>query len=308
MAGSSILLRRGARGLSAALAAAGVVAVLLDPAPGLAQLEPRVPGPVEQVELELVLAVDTSSSVSPSEFDLQMRGYAQAFRDPSVIAAIAANGPSGIAVSMFQWSDNRRQEVAIDWTQLTDEESVIGFAEVIDTTPRFLDGGGTAIGGAIAFGLAELERNSFEGRRRIIDISGDGRANQGAQPDSLRDLAVLQGVTVNGLAILNEDASVGDYYRNNVIGGEGAFVITANDYAAFAEAILEKLIREIGSVPVAHAPGPLDGHPADGHPTDGHPGDGQLAEGRPSDGRSSDGHPAFGPAPRQLQSAAGGEE
>src|SRR3546814_2614986 len=72
----------------------------------------------------------------------------------------------------------------------------------------------------------------------------------------LRDLAVLQGVTVNGLAILNEDSSVATYYRNNVIGGQGAFVITANDYESFAQAILEKLIKEIGGVPVVEAPRP----------------------------------------------------
>lgn len=219
--------------------------------PALAQLEPIVPGPTEAVELELVLAVDTSSSVSPEEFDLQMRGFASAFRDPTVIAAIGATGAGGIVVAMIQWSDNRRQEVAVDWQHLTDEASVAAFADAIDGTPRFLDGGGTAIGGAIEFALAQINRNAYEGRRKVIDISGDGRANQGASPDGLRDLAVLQGVTVNGLAILNEDASVAGYYKNNVIGGEGAFVITANDYESFQQAILEKLIKEIGGVPIA---------------------------------------------------------
>jgi len=250
MVGSCSSLRLRGRGLAAGLAAA----LLLTADPGFAQFEPIVPGPSEAVELELVLAVDTSSSVSPEEFDLQMRGFATAFRDPSVIAAISATGGSGIAVSMIQWSDNRRQEVAVDWQLLSDEDSVADFATAIDGTPRFLDGGGTAIGGAIEFSLAELERNGFDGRRKVIDISGDGRANQGASPDSLRDVAVLQGVTINGLAILNEDASVAGYYRNNVIGGEGAFVITANDYQSFALAILEKLIKEIGGVPIAALP------------------------------------------------------
>lgn len=231
---------------------AGVaLAALLAAGPAQAQLEPIVPGPTEAIELELVLAVDTSSSVSPEEFDLQMRGFAGAFRDPTVIAAIAATGGSGIAVAMIQWSDNRRQEVAVDWQRLSDEASVTAFADAVDGTPRFLDGGGTAIGGAIDFALSQINKNAFDGRRKVIDISGDGRANQGASPDGLRDLAVLQGVTVNGLAILNEDSSVAGYYRNNVIGGEGAFVITANDYESFHQAILEKLIKEIGGVPVA---------------------------------------------------------
>src|SRR3546814_10234729 len=177
----------------------------------------------------LVLAVDTSSSVSPQEFDLQMRGFAGAFREPAVIAAIVATGRSGIAVSMIQWSDNRRQKVAVDWQLLTNEDNVAELATAIDHTHRFHDGGGTANGGAIEYGVAELGRNGFEGRRRVIDISGDGSANQGASPDGLRDMAVLQGITINGLAILNEDSSVADYYRKNVIGGEGAFVMTAND-------------------------------------------------------------------------------
>src|SRR3546814_723188 len=172
-----------------------------------------------------------------------MGGFAGAFREPSVIAAIAATGGSGIAVSMIQWSDNRRQEVAVDWQVLTDEDSVADFATAIDNTPRFLDGGGTAIGGAIEFSLAELSRNGYDGRRKVIDISGDGRANQGASPDGLRDLAVLQGVTVNGLAILNEDSSVATYYRNNVIGGQGAFVITAN---ASASRTVERRFRKEG--------------------------------------------------------------
>lgn len=219
-----------------------------------AQLEPYNPGPGEPVTLELVLAVDVSSSVSVEEFDLQMKGFADAFRDPSVISAISASGPNGVAVAMIQWSDNRRQQVAVDWARLTDESTIEAFAVEIDQTPRFLDGGGTAIGGAIAFALSQLDRNGYEGTRQVIDISGDGRANQGAQPESLRDVAILQGVTINGLAILNEDSHVAAYYRNSVIGGPGAFVMTANDYEAFAQAIIQKLVKEIGAVPVVEAP------------------------------------------------------
>lgn len=226
------------------------------------------------VDLELVLAVDASSSVSAEEFDLQMRGFADAFRDPAVAAAIRATGELGVAIAMIQWSDNRRQHVAIDWQHLTTAQSAERYADLIDTTPRYLDGGGTAIGGAIEFGVRLIERNGFEGVRKVIDISGDGRANQGAQPAKIRDLAVLQGVTINGLAILNEDSSVDAYYRSSVIGGTGAFVMTANNYEDFAAAMLEKLIKEIGAVPVADGP-PNPGIP-EGAPTA--PGDTQLAE------------------------------
>ena len=206
------------------------------------------------VDLELVLAVDASSSVSAEEFDLQMRGFADAFRHPAVAAAIRATGDLGIAVAMIQWSDNRRQHMAIDWRHFSSADSTEAFAGLIDATPRFLDGGGTAIGGAIEFSARAIERNAYQGVRRVIDISGDGRANQGAQPSKLRDLAVLQGITINGLAILNEDSSVDSYYYSSVIGGTGAFVMTANNYEDFAVAMLEKLIKEIGAVPIAEAP------------------------------------------------------
>ncbi len=208
------------------------------------------------MDLELVLAVDTSSSVSPHEFDLQMRGFAEAFRNPAVIHAIRAAGDLGVAVTLIQWSDNLNQVVAVDWTLVRDQESAHTFSQQIDRAPRFLVGGSTAIGGALKFALRQLERNGYQGRRQVIDVSGDGRTNQGVQPDDIRDLAVDQGITVNGLAILNEDAYVDRYYLSSVIGGTGAFVMSAADYRDFASAILEKLIKEIVGVPIAARPPP----------------------------------------------------
>lgn len=206
------------------------------------------------VDLELVLAVDASSSVSAEEFDLQMQGLAEAFRDPRVLQAIRASGDLGLAVSLIQWSDSRKQYVAVDWTLVTDAAAAGAFAEEVAETPRFLIGGGTAIGSALRFAVRQLETNDFRGRRRVIDVSGDGRANQGADPADLRDDAVALGITINGLAILNEDQAVADYYRRFVIGGTGAFVMTANDYESYALAILTKLIKEIAGTPIAARP------------------------------------------------------
>ncbi len=203
------------------------------------------------VDLELVLAVDSSSSVTAEEFDLQMEGIAKAFRHSAVVAAIEAAGDLGVAVSLVQWSDNRRQFLAIDWMHLTDAESAEAFAEEIDATPRFVIGGGTAIGGAMSFSTRLIERNDYAGRRKVVDISGDGRANQGNQPEDERDKAVAAGFTINGLAILNEDFLVDRYYLYNVIGGTGAFLVTADDFQDFQEAILRKLIQEISGVPLA---------------------------------------------------------
>ncbi len=225
------------------------------------------------VDLELVLAVDTSSSVSPGEFNLQMQGLAEAFRSPDVQSAIAAAGDLGIAVAMVQWSDNRKQTVAIDWQMVEDPASAEAFAREIDNTPRFLIGGGTAIGGAVNFAARQFQINAFDGRRKVIDVSGDGRTNQGANPERARDDAVAQGITINGLAILNEDALVDRHYLAYVIGGTGSFVMQADDYADFARAIVEKLIKEIAGAPIAALPpGGGPAAPADG------PGAQQAAE------------------------------
>jgi hypothetical protein len=206
------------------------------------------------VDLELVLAVDASSSVSAAEFDLQMRGLSEAFRHPGVIGAIRSAGDLGIAVSLVQWSDNRKQTVAVDWLAVSDEASALALSAEIESTPRFLVGGGTAIGGALQFSIRQFDRNNFTGRRKVIDLSGDGRTNQGSQPSKMRDLAVAAGITVNGLAIMNEDQYVANYYRYNVIGGTGSFVMSADDYQDFGRAILHKLIKEIAGAPVAARP------------------------------------------------------
>ena len=209
---------------------------------------------VRPVDLELLLAVDVSSSVDREEYDLQMRGLSEAFRHPAVQDAVLAAGHLGIAVAVVQWSDSNDQSLVIDWTVIHDAASTEALAERIGNTERVVSGSQTAISGALAFSLQQLTTNRFEGRRQVIDVSGDGRANSGDHPMALRDLAVANGVIINGLAILNEEPFVDSYYRYTVIGGDGAFLMTAHDYEDFAVAILEKLIREIDLPPVSGRP------------------------------------------------------
>ncbi|OUS14922.1 hypothetical protein A9Q97_03375 [Rhodospirillales bacterium 47_12_T64] len=218
--------------------------VLIYPARTVAQDKPHV-------DLELVLAVDASTSVSAQEFDLQMRGIAQAFREPQVIQAIAVSGDRGVAVSVIQWANNLLQKVAVDWHLITDEESALAFADRVDETPRFIFGGGTSIGGAITYSTRQMEINDYIGARKVIDISGDGRSNQGAPPELVRNRSTAQGIVINGLTIVNEDPFIDRYYEKFVIGGTGAFVQTATTYEDFGVAMMEKLVKEIGGVPVA---------------------------------------------------------
>ena len=209
------------------------------------------------VDLELVLAVDASSSVSDEEFDLQIRGLAEAFPHRSVVRAIHATGDLGLVVALFQWADNHQQILASDWMVVRNAPTASRFAKQVETVIRSF-AGNTAIGSALEFAIGQLEGNRFDGRRKVIDVSGDGRNNHGSAAWLARDLAVARGITVNGLAILNEDLTLDRYYVTNVTGGTGAFVMTANDYEAYRLAILAKLIKEISGAPVAARPSRLE--------------------------------------------------
>ena len=223
-------------------------------APVLCFIPPSSTVQARPVDLELVLAVDVSQSVNRQEFALQMAGYAQAFRNRHVVGAIRAAGDHGIAVALVQWANPAQMSVAIGWTHVWDAESAARLAQRIALARRAYFRGGTAISSAIAFCLPLFEANGFEGGRKIIDLSGDGTENRGPEPGPVRDLAVALGVTINGLAIVNERADLELYFESQVIGGGDAFVVTAMDYRDFARAIVTKLVREISRQPVALAP------------------------------------------------------
>lgn len=230
-----------------------VTAVLLLWLRGGVAEEPR------PVVLELLLAVDCSSSVSDAEFALQMGGIAQAFDDPTVQAAIEQAGAAGIAVALLQWSSLRSQVMAVDWTLITGAEGARAFAERVRRSPRYMGGGATAMSGALALATASIESNAFAGERKVIDVSGDGRANEGQSPAIPRALANRLGITINGLAILNEEPGLAGYYQSWVVGGPGSFLITADDYHDFIDAIRRKLIFEIRGAPIAERPATVQG-------------------------------------------------
>lgn len=204
------------------------------------------------VDLELVLAIDGSGSVDFGEFELQTAGIAGALRDPEVIEAIEGAAPNGIAVSVMQWSGRREQLVAVDWTKVTDAAAAAALAAKIQAMDRILIGE-TAIADALRFATEHLQYGGFRGARRVIDVSGDGPTNAGGEPDPIRDAAVRAGITINGLAILNESPTLDLYYADHVIAGPDAFIMTAHDYEDFARAIRLKLLKEIRGAPLAEA-------------------------------------------------------
>ena len=199
--------------------------------------------PAQQVAaLELVLAIDGSTSIDGGLFEFQLNGHAAAFRDPKLVDAITASG-TGIAVTVVQWSDPSAFRTLIPWTVVADPAGAARFAASMDAVPRQPLRGSTGIGAAM-LNASGLFRGGGDARR-VIDIVSNGYNNIGIMPDLARDRIVAQGITVNGLVILDEVPWLADYFAAHVIGGPHAFVAVADSPASFGRAILDKLIQEI---------------------------------------------------------------
>ncbi|MBL8906665.1 MAG: DUF1194 domain-containing protein [Rhizobiales bacterium] len=199
----------------------------------------------QPVAIELVLALDCSASVDASEYGLQIQGLAGAFRDPDVLAAVETLKPLGVAVAVLQWGGPGESNVSVPWMHIASARDAKAFAYLIGLTRRWQHASSTSIATAIRDGARLLDRNEFEGQRRVIDISGDGPDNAGLDLSALRETALRSGITINGLAIEGEEPGLGLYYENRVIGGADAFVEKARDFEDFARAIKAKLLREL---------------------------------------------------------------
>lgn len=199
----------------------------------------------DQVDLELILMADASGSVDDEEFTLQRRGYAQALRDPRVIDAIRNGRLGRIALSYVEWSGPDLQDVIVPWTTIATAADIAIVAHRLENVERMLYGGGTAIGHALIYAANSVTENTYDGRRLVIDLSGDDANKDGLAASMGRDYAVGRGITVNGLAILEWSPGLDSYFHDNVVGGPGAFVVRARNFKDFAVAIRRKLIREI---------------------------------------------------------------
>jgi hypothetical protein len=198
------------------------------------------------VDVELVIAVDSSASIDEREFALQLAGIA-AFRDPEVVAAIGSGPRNRVAVMAIFWAESGYPSDATPWHVLADAADAEGFARIMERWPRRIEGG-TGIGTAVLNSVKQLEDNAIQGKRRIIDISGDGRETAMREffitSPQARAMAISRDITVNGLAILNDEPDLDSYYHEEVTGGPGSFVMVTREIEDFAEAMRRKLVRE----------------------------------------------------------------
>ncbi|SMF60562.1 Protein of unknown function [Tistlia consotensis] len=229
---------------------AALLAALLLPA-GPACADPGGAGPLD---LLLVLAVDASGSVDDGEYALQLGGIAAALRAPEVQQAIAEGARGSIAVNLAVWSEANRPKDSSGWQRIDGPASAERVAQLIERFPRRVVRGGTGIGKALQYAAWQIGQSGLAADRKVIDVSGDGSETP-FREWSLdiaqgRAFALLRGITINGLAIVQDEPGLADYYRRHLIGGAGAFVEVASGYADFAAAIRRKLIREIEGRPL----------------------------------------------------------
>jgi len=219
-------------------------------------LRPAATRAGDDVDLLLVLAADVSRSIDAGKFQLQRDGYAAAMSDPRVLHTIQSGHNGRIGVTFVEWSGIGAQRVVIDWMTVGDAASAKDFGDRLSEAPRsFMDR--TSISGVIEFAMNEFDRAPFTSVRHTIDVSGDGTNNAGRDVTALRDEAVGKGITINGLVILSDNpmswnpdhtnppGGLDNYYRNNVIGGSGAFVMVAKNFNSFGQGIINKMIAEV---------------------------------------------------------------
>jgi hypothetical protein len=207
------------------------------------------------VDLQLVLAVDVSRSIDEVEAELQRRGYIEALTSDRIIDAILSGERKRIALCYTEWAGTHYQVVVIDWTLIDSASAARRFAEKLSEASRESQSW-TAVGAGLAHAGQRFDGSGFTSKRRVIDISGDGRTNDGPPAEMVRDRLVAQGIVVNGLPVMMNRSNFGrppdllldKYYEESVIGGPGSFMIVASDFNHFGRAVRTKLVREISSV------------------------------------------------------------
>lgn len=208
--------------------------------------------PAKACELALVLAIDISGSVDTQEYRIQMDGLAAALNDPTVQDALL---DSKAQLAVLHWTGASRQVLISNWRQMNQRSDVAEIGAIVANAPREYRHFSTAIGDALVVAADLLGRAGRGCKRKVIDVSGDGPSNEGVDVSAVRDSLVRGGVQINGLAIETTEKDLTEYYRSNVIGGPGAFVLTAKTFEDYPRAIRRKLLREI-TKPVVEAPRP----------------------------------------------------
>ena len=214
------------------------------------------PSRAEEVDVALALVSDVSRSIDDAEFAMQKQGYRDAFTNPRVIAAIQGGVIGAIGVTYIEFAGASETRTIVPWTIIRDAATATQFVNSVAAASRSA-WGRTSISAGLDLAMTELARFSPGATRKVIDVAGDGTNNSGRDADEVRDEAVSKGITINGLAIINDHplawnfahiqppGGLDNWYRENVTGGPGSFVVAIHDFKDFTEALTRKLVNEI---------------------------------------------------------------
>jgi hypothetical protein len=240
----------------------GRIAWLLIAVMGMLPILAAPPARADDVDVALVLVTDVSRSIDDGEYKLEKEGYASAFTSSKVLDAIHG-GPAGqIAVAYVEFASSFEVRTVLDWSLIRDKASALAFVDRLAAAPRSY-WGRTAISAGVDHAVRLFGESGFTAARRVIDVCGDGTNNAGREVADARDDAVKAGIIINGLAIINDHpvswtfahvqppGGLANYYRENVTGGTGSFVLEVHDFASFGEAMTRKLVDEIAAGPSA---------------------------------------------------------
>lgn len=201
-------------------------------------------------DLALVLAMDASSSVNAKEYDLQLKGMAAALLDTEVTEAILSLG--GMYMAAFEWNGRTNQKMLFNWSQLNTEADIFALAQALATHERNSEKSPTALGSALGFAHRLFPQLPTQCLRQVVDVSGDGLNNEGITPEKVYALWDFSKITVNGLAIKGSDPlhdnihqDIDHYYRQKVLHGNASFLVIAENFESFEEAMKKKLLKEI---------------------------------------------------------------
>lgn len=208
----------------------------------------------QAVDVLLVLAVDVSRSIDEEEARLQREGYAEALRSPAVHDAIAGGMHGAIGLAYVEWSGPEHQHLLLPWTRIDSPAAAKAAAGRLSAAPLRI-GTWTSITAALGHARRLIAAAPFPAGRLVIDVSGDGANNAGGSMEDARDQVLAAGIVINGLPVMKDaplpvpglspSMPLDQYYREEVAGGFGAFVLPVEDFKGFAPAVRRKLILEI---------------------------------------------------------------
>ncbi len=215
----------------------------------------------QATDFNLITAVDVSDSITRNDEWLQYNGLARGVVDPAFLGRIAEGTEQRIGFIAFTWSSGGEVNVIVPWTVIETRADAERVAAQFESAPRIdrstygrfrplsssvdrRGGGMTDIAEAIQSAVQLSLTSPFTARRSVINVLSNGVDNNGQDPSTIRDQAISMGITINGIVFGDRD-DLPDYFRQRVIGGPGAFLMTINKPTDLPQVLEKKFWQDM---------------------------------------------------------------